>query len=398
MAIVAAVFGALGRFAGRVLTTTLGWASTLLFGRVRRDRQVVLAAMTFGSVVWVALLAGVLVPDVGTILIGFVPVPDFIDEGWIRLAMLAGAIVLPLAVGFATLLFLDPARRPRGIGLVRHVLRGYPLTAALALILVFLAVVGVARKARVAAKRWSDVHIPLVVQPGHYDAVAADLERALDDGGLDVARGAAPRVLAMPARILATVAGAADLVPERLVMLTGREIEILLHQSDLAISGSAGAVARARAAIATRLVSTTAWMTSSPEAEAIEQQIQALARPSQPGGRPGAATDGADPARVAEQLKAIDAALASQVIASDEWEVLYRMRLQVERDLLAGNRPGEALPGTARARRTAERAGGERDGTGALDDTLAVGAAVGVAALFAVDALLLLRDRTEERS
>ena len=34
MAFLAGVFGFIGRFAGKVLTTTLGWASTLLFGRV----------------------------------------------------------------------------------------------------------------------------------------------------------------------------------------------------------------------------------------------------------------------------------------------------------------------------------------------------------------------------
>src|SRR5690606_27212018 len=87
MAILATVFGMLGRFAGRVLTTTLGWAGTLLFGRVRKDHQVILAAVTFGSVVWAALLVGVIVPDVGTFLLAFVPVPDFIDPLWVRVGM-----------------------------------------------------------------------------------------------------------------------------------------------------------------------------------------------------------------------------------------------------------------------------------------------------------------------
>ena len=85
MAILATVFGMLGRFAGRILTTTLGWAGTLLFGQVRKDRQVVLAAITFGSVVWVVLLVGVIVPDVGTMLLAFVPVPDFVDPLWVRI-------------------------------------------------------------------------------------------------------------------------------------------------------------------------------------------------------------------------------------------------------------------------------------------------------------------------
>ena len=49
-----------GRLVGRVLTTTLGWASTLLFGRVSAAHQRILAAMTFGSVVWMAVLVGVI--------------------------------------------------------------------------------------------------------------------------------------------------------------------------------------------------------------------------------------------------------------------------------------------------------------------------------------------------
>ena len=147
MAILATIFGVLGRFAGRILTTTLGWAGVLLFGQVRKDRQVVLAAITFGSVVWVVLLVGVIVPDVGTMLLAFVPVPDFVDPLWVRIGMLAAAIALPLVVGIAILFMLEPADRPTGMDAARLVLRGYPLTAALAMTLVFLAVMGVARRA-----------------------------------------------------------------------------------------------------------------------------------------------------------------------------------------------------------------------------------------------------------
>ena len=42
MAILAGIFGVIGRYAGRVLTTALGWASMLLFGRVPQSRQVLL--------------------------------------------------------------------------------------------------------------------------------------------------------------------------------------------------------------------------------------------------------------------------------------------------------------------------------------------------------------------
>ena len=51
------------------------------------------------------------------------------------------------------------------------------------------------------------------------------------------------------------------------------------------------------------------------------------------------------PIDVAGELRSIDQALAVSPVPHDEWEVLYRQRLQVERDLLAGARPGASFPG-----------------------------------------------------
>ena len=166
MAILATLFGVVGKQAGRILTTALGWASTLLFGRVPKDRQVVFALVTLGSLLWVALVLGVIVPSIGTFLLAAVPAPSFVREDWIRLAMLAGALVLPLVIGIASLFITDAADRPKGAAIVPHVLRGYPLAFLLAFMLVFLAVVGIARKARSLARRWTDAHIPIVVRPG----------------------------------------------------------------------------------------------------------------------------------------------------------------------------------------------------------------------------------------
>jgi len=47
MAILATLFAFLGRQLQRILTTVLGWASTLLFGRVPADRQLILVLVTF---------------------------------------------------------------------------------------------------------------------------------------------------------------------------------------------------------------------------------------------------------------------------------------------------------------------------------------------------------------
>jgi len=86
MAILAALIALGSRLATKILRTALGWATTLLFGRVPASRQIALLAITFGSVIWVVLVVGVIVPDVGTFLLLLVPSQDIVPEVVIRAA------------------------------------------------------------------------------------------------------------------------------------------------------------------------------------------------------------------------------------------------------------------------------------------------------------------------
>jgi hypothetical protein len=56
MTFVISIAGLVTRFAGDLLTTAMGWASTLLFGRVQRSHQVLVAVMLAGSLLWLFLL------------------------------------------------------------------------------------------------------------------------------------------------------------------------------------------------------------------------------------------------------------------------------------------------------------------------------------------------------
>ncbi len=400
MAILAGLLGFVGRFAGKVLTTTLGWASTLLFGRVPGNRQIVLALITFGSIVWAALAIGVVLPYVGAFLIAAVPAPGVIAESWLRLGMLVGALLVPAVVGVASIFVVDPANRPKGAaGIAGQVLRGYPLSAGLAVTLVLLGLVGVARFVHHLARRWTDAHVAAVVRPGGYERVVADLERALDDAGLAVTRQPAPGVLAIPGRILGTIAGPGirALVPDQLVQLVGEGLEIGLYPSDIAISGEKSRVARARAAIASRLVATAAWLTTSAEGQEIEARLERLASSRTPGGRPGDPEDPEDAGSgrvmdVAAELRSIDQALAVLTVSHEEWEVLYRQRLQVERDLLAGDRPGAAFPGGAPAEAAARGKNGAPTSDG-VPDWAGGAIAVGAIVLTAADVVLAIAER-----
>ena len=378
MAIFGSVFALLGRFAGRVLNSALGWATLLLFGKVQGRNQSVLLVIALGSLVWVLAIVGVLIPDVGTFLLAFVPVPDFIDENVVRLAMVGVVVLIPLLIGAAALFIADPATRPKRLGLFGGVLRGYPFTLVLAITIIVLAAVSLVRKVRSLTKRWEDAHVPVIVKPNGYDTVLTDLQDVLRRAGLPVQPRPAPSVVSLPPRLLDAVAGRAlgALVPDRLMLLVARDLEVLVYPSDVAISGSRVAVARARAAIAAQLTKSPAYMTASAESERIEDELRALLEDASVRGAP-------DLARVRERLAGIDQRIANLSVPFDEWETVYRQRLQVERDALLGR-----LDETLVADDTAETGAGSRSAS-TVDRALG-GLAI---ALLAVDVVLLLRAR-----
>lgn len=327
MPIVAGLLSIVTRFAGRLLNTTLGWATLLLFGKVPQRKQFVLLLMVFGSLVWVALIVGVIVPDVGTLLVAAVPAPDFVDETWIRLAMLAGALIVPIVIGIAAIYVTPPASRPQGAKLIVSVLRGYPFAFALALIMLVLAVVASVRKIRSMSRRWEDAHVPVIVKPGKYDEVLGLLRDKLERSGIPTTPRDAGMLVSGPPKLLDLIAGRSlgDLVPDRLMLLVGQNLEILVYPSDLAISGTRVMVARSRAAVVSELTEAPAYMTTSAEAQAFEDELERL----------GAGAGKAHPGEVIRHLRSLDKRLATLAVPFEEWETLYRMRLQLERDALA---------------------------------------------------------------
>jgi hypothetical protein len=198
--------------------------------------------------------------------------------------------------------------------------------------LVLLALVGTWRKLRSLAHRWTDAHIPVIVKPGGYDAVLNDLIAGLRRADLDVDATDAGILLSGPPKLLDLIAGQGlgDLVPDRLMILRGRDLEVLVYPSDLAISGTKEMVARARAALAVRVSDAPAYLTTSAEAQRVEDRLDEIRHAA--GSVPVGVTLNA--------LREVDEGLARLAVSYEEWDVLYRQRLQVEHELLVGGTPG----------------------------------------------------------
>ncbi len=310
-----ALFTTLQRLMGDVATTTVGWATVLLFGRVPQAQQRLLALITLGSLIWLLAVVCVLVPAAGGFVISVVPRPGFVLVAWLQAFILVLAVGLPPAIGYAT---AAVDKKSRGAAaLASHVMRGYPLAAVLAATTIFLIGLSLALKTRALQRGWEAAHLPMIIKPGCYDAVAADLQTALRVAGLQVRRKRAPWALTVPPKLVVAAGGgvARSLVPDELAEFSGDDLWILLYPSDVALVGKKELVARARAAVAVRLTFADVYMTSAKESEQIEDRLARLS-----GAHHLSATD----------LRPVDDLLASLAVPYDEWQTLYRLRLQVE--------------------------------------------------------------------
>lgn len=302
-----ALFAYASRQLGRVLSIAFSWATTTLFGRVPERKQLILTVMAIASLVWPVALAGVLVPSVATFLLALVTIPSWLDA-WVRPVMILLAIALPAAVGVLSRYLTDDAGGP----LWRSALRGYSTAAGLFVVLVWMLFLAPVVKIQAVVRRWSSAHVAIAVKPNGYDRVVRDVVASLGRAGLVVHPRRAGWAFELPGRILGTLGGqrVRRMVPRNLVKLVRSDLEVVVHPMDLAMRGAERTVARAQAAITRELTFTEAYQTWTKEAQQLEDRL-------------------ASAARGADDLDDIGRAIAALAIDHEQWEVLYRLFLQV---------------------------------------------------------------------
>lgn len=350
MAIVQALLAALARQTGKLLNTVFGWATITLFGKVPQSKQTYLSIIALGSVIWIVLVVGVIFPEAGVFLLSFVNLPEWVQEEWVRPGMLAAALLLPALIGLVATRLNDGADQPKGArAIVQRILQGYPYTVATALAVILMALFAPILKLRTVAKRWSTEHLPMIVEDHDYTQVVQDVEKALDNAGYPVTRASAGFMLRLPIKVLKFFAGKgrSSLVGDELAKLVSEKVELILHPSDLVISGNKYDAARVRAIVAEQLAFSRAYQTWSKEANELEDRLGELWKQAKAGGL-------LDRTAQIEELQQIERALRDAKIQHEEWEVLFREKLLVERGFLqiaAGvtDRPKE--PADADARR-----------------------------------------------
>jgi hypothetical protein len=202
-------------------------------------------------------------------------------------------------------------------------------------------------KVRDIARRWTSAHIPVVIEDGDYGEVVHDLQRALSAGGVETQRRPASILVRFPTAVLTRLAGGGlrNLVAEQLAVLKSESVEVALHPADLVVSGRAQDVSRIRSILTEHLTFTRAYLTWSEEAMRFEDELGAIWRELQRAQR------GDDLTSLRDRLSGIDQRMRAAELPYEQWEILFREKLIVERGLLAllsgdgkpGDRPRESL-------------------------------------------------------
>lgn len=303
------LFALIGRQLGKVLNLAFAWATTALFGRVPKDKAMYLSGMALASLLWPVAIASVLRPSVATFLLAFVTLPEW-AEAWVRPVMIVLALALPLSVGLLGSRLETPP--PRGRALAGAALRGYPTAIGLFVVLLWMLVLAPATRLAAIARRLESAHVAIAIKPGAYDAVVRDLLAALARAGVPAQATRAHWTFEVPGRVLAVFGGARvrRLVPERLTVLRAQGVRIVVHPMDLALEGRREILARARAAITRELTFTEANQTWTAEAQALEDDLARAARGD-------------------VDLEAVARRIETVALDHEEWEILYRLLLQV---------------------------------------------------------------------
>jgi hypothetical protein len=116
------------------------------------------------------------------------------------------------------------------------------------------------------------------------------------------------------------------LVAERLTTLRAERLEVTLHPSDLILSGPDGDVMRARARLAERLAFSKLYTTWTSEGQRLEDRLRRLRWRSQTG---AGLWDGGQEGL----FRALERDLKAAEVPYEEWEVLFRKLLLLERHL-----------------------------------------------------------------
>ena len=313
----------------------LGWATAIYFGQVPGRQGRVLSVISLVAAGWVIVVVGFAIPILGGAALEAAGVieENFDVEAITYLGLVAAIVLTPPVIAAATVYAQFHDERSVGTCL-RMVPMSYPATAMLgASVLQMVAVTPVLLFQRWRQKR-KLLQVPLVMREGSDDDDLMNAVRgALASIGLkDVAVAEATGPKSWPLRTVGFASrhllGA--VVRGEPVRLATGELEIFAYATNVSIQAPKEEAYRVRAAMERELAFRNLYLTWNEEAQGFEDDLQRIHE---------SANGDVDALRA--ELDEVQARIDVASLNLEEWNVLYRLRLQLEQDVARRASQGE---------------------------------------------------------
>ena len=323
MVVLQALISWLGKSSGKALNAIFGWVVVALFGRTSRGEQTVLSGIVALAVLWPFLLVGLSGPRAAGFLLAFVPLSQSIPDSILRIIWLALAVAVPAAVGIA---IAARARGEQHRSLPGRLLRGAPVTLALAGAFLALFVAVPLVKMASLRRRWSDEHVPLITEGDETRRAAVRIEETITRHRLGAVRARPPRWMTLPTTILRRVGGDAfeALLGSGVFFWCGEGIQIALYPSDVLVRGQKTRAAWTHGLLAEAFGRGPGLQSFDSEAQVIERQVQRVWQllEQEPVAHHRSPV-------IYQRIRSMSRQLAGLDLPYDEWQVVYRRVAQL---------------------------------------------------------------------
>ena len=328
MAILQALISYLGKSAGKALNAIFGWAVIALFGQTSPREQTLLSAVVAAAAVWPILILGVIVPKVALLVVAFVPLGKSVPGLWLRLVWIGLAIAVPIVVG--TVVAKRGSQETLPEPGWKRLLRGFPITLALACAFLLLLVIAPILRLATVLRGREIVRIPALMDKGVTAEAMAALADELARNGIVLRPAKPPWYQTAPSMILLKVGGRAfaAMASEHVEYRQHQELALTVLPNETILAGRPVQVGRARALCSEvygpRPIIQT-FDANAREIEAHAKRVWAIYC-EQPRAHRHASV-------LRDRVTELAAELSRQNLPWDEWQIIYRLLLQVDRAL-----------------------------------------------------------------
>jgi hypothetical protein len=326
--ILQAIIGFVRRSSVKVVQAIFGWAVQALFGTPKESERTLLSGVVAASAAWPFLLIGVAFPKAAALVLAFVPLSKTVPSEAVRLVWIGLAALVPVIVGIVLARRGDIGSKTDSFW--TRAGRGFPVTAAIGTAFFVAFVTSPIRRLATLARRWEEEHVALILEKRDYFSVAEELRRALAAAGLPLETGKPPWLLTAPSRVVQALGGTAlkRRMPRNLQFFESPDLELIVQPNGVTLRGERRAAARAHGIISEVATLTPGLQTTDPAAQGLERELKDIWR-----------VWTADPAHhedsgvLLARLDDVARELDETFMAYEQWQVLYREILQLQRTI-----------------------------------------------------------------